>query len=363
MIPIEFVLKTSTANFTRGLAAAQNGISGLRQKMAGIPVGRMLGVAGAVVAIAKGFQQAIANAQSVRDEMEKLGKPIDRATMHAAQLGDGFAEFGKRANRVFTEIVSWGPRLAEFFGILDKSLDPEVAAAAARGAMEQDKAKAALTKLEEQREKFAYEAATSEEKVNLLLARQVALMKEKAQLDRSDPVQRARLHDLTRESEAIGQEIKAEVSRGDDARSKKEKAQADFDAQVGASDKKIGEATNAVSRAKANLRTEILGDVLPTIEELAAQGGTAASGKARRALELEMFAYRAKSEGPRGFDSAVKFSSQAAELRASLAGVIQGEDADTQTKAALDAVKVSQEELAELKEIARLLKGKFKAEA
>lgn len=95
-VGISFVFKASTAAFTRGVAAANNAVGGLKKSFREFDVGpgfkQLLGVGGVIA----GFRATINAAQEMRTEFEALGRTIPQSVRSVADFGDAI-ESAKRS--------------------------------------------------------------------------------------------------------------------------------------------------------------------------------------------------------------------------------------------------------------------------
>lgn len=364
-IGVEFVLKASTAAFTRGMAAAENRVSDLKKSLRTLGGGQ-LGSAIGIYGIVRGFSSVLRAAQDARAEMEKLGKPIDEATRSVAAYADsidglksGLVTIGVVTLSFFTKAgEGWGMLINRLRGVTrEQELNAENIAkqteetlkATAQFAKDNsaEKILAAEEKLYEFRRKAAIDQAEGADKLYKMFQEETRLRQQLQALGTGTVANREKQLELEQQSLAIAKEIRAQA----EATAKVEQQRIELEA-------KRATAAADVESARAALREQVLGDALPSLQQAAASGGTL-GGKARKVLQLEEFAARARGQGASGFESAVKFSTQAAELRQSLQGQIGGVAEDNLTADLSKALTTAE---GELKEINKQLGGIFKAQ-
>ena len=93
-IGIDFILKATTEAFTAGMAKANNAIEDTKKSLKGFGGASLVNTIG-VAGVIAGFKAVLNNAQEVRDELEKMGKPVDAATASVARYADSWDEVKK----------------------------------------------------------------------------------------------------------------------------------------------------------------------------------------------------------------------------------------------------------------------------
>lgn len=201
-IGIDFILRASTAGFTRGIAAANNSIHDLKKSLkvgdVGNGIKQWLG-AGAVIA---GMRAIINHADEVRESLEKIGKPIPMSIASVARLGDGFKDLKNGVASLGVEILSIFTKLGDAAGQafnrawngtkgtinayigakIEREADASVAASEASIAKMRatgvDDVRAAEQKLADIKRKNALAAMNDAEKLAFLRKEEIALAKE-----------------------------------------------------------------------------------------------------------------------------------------------------------------------------------------
>jgi hypothetical protein len=365
-IGVEFVLKASTGAFTRGVAAAENQLQGLKGTLRSFGGGQLAGALG-IAGIIKGFSSALEGAQRMREEAEKLGKPIDDATRSVASYADGIDAAKSAIGELAIKGLSYFTIAGENYGKLINRIrgvsaeqekqaeatakaaeDAEKRLAKSREANSPEKLAAAEKKLADARRDAAIAQADGEEKIAGMIENQKRLQEEIAALGVNTVARKEK------EIELLGVENKLIDEQAKQAEAKLKRSREIADLQ-----QKQAVASRNVEDARAALRTEVLGDALPTIEELAGQGGDAAN-RAGAALQLERQANELiQYGGGYKLDEAAMFRTQAADLRASLAGRVRGSESGSLAADLSTALKTAEGELAT---ISKKLDGIFKAQ-
>lgn len=350
-VGISFIFRASTAAFTRGVAAANNSLQGLKKSLREFDVGmglrQLIGVGGAVQL----FRGTINAAQEMRAEFEKLGKAVPDSIASVARLGDSFEQVKRSVASLAVETLSYFTRAGEAVGGYINRL---------RGITEeQEKAResAARAADEAERRLAAAREANSPEKqaaADKALAASERRLSNKAEGPERKMVdlinERA---DLEAELETVG---KATV-RAKEIRAKLNDNQAALDAAGRESDEQAARAKEQETAKQEAIKRQRLNKVALTVEELAAQetgGFTDANDprlRARRALELEG---RARILGERGdIKGALELQGKAEGIRQSLEGVSATSQVLTPATAKTafeEALTKTNEELASLKE-------------
>lgn len=360
-IGIDFVLRATTAGFTKGIAQANNSIHDLKKNLKVGDVGNGLKQLFGAGAIIQGFRTAINHAQELRTQMESIGHAVDPATASVARLGDSLDAAKLGLQNLLTSGLSQFTRAGEMFGSIinqfrfggyaggiedisektaraaDDAVKRRDAAAAARIARNTPEA---LKKLRED-QKAAEEARldaqqTKESRVNMLLQQQLKLREElSALLSNPDVVKNdpAAISAKNIEIQKKGAQIDAASKVSDDAQLKLIQAQTDA--------------------------------FLPSIEDLALfQGGTntgnagqnakgAAAAKAREYFNLQMQSRAAYQNGD--LAGALSLSQKADQARFGLLGSAKSDEVN-KGKELLDTTNKS---LTELEQINKAINGIF----
>ena len=118
-VGVEFVLKATSAQFTRALAGANNAVQDIKKGLRSFDVGNGLKNALGVGGVIAGFRMAITNAMELRDAADKVGKSIDSGTRSVAQLGDAIGGIGRGFKNALTDGLSFftqiGDKARRFF--------------------------------------------------------------------------------------------------------------------------------------------------------------------------------------------------------------------------------------------------------
>lgn len=311
-IGIDFVLRANSAAFTRGLAAANNAIKdtkkGLRDFDVGFGVKSLLGIGG----IISGFRLAITHAQELRDEMEKVGRPVSDNVASVARYGDAIDELTGKVKMLAVDSLAFFTKAGEAWGSLINY---------ARGySFEQQKINEDSEKAAKLAEKNLDEVKRREPERRKAAEKRLASAEEAA----SPEAKRQR---ETSEAAKIQEELKG-VTKGS---TREIELKGRYQELVNSFAEAENKDTETEQRAlkerndKAEKeRRSMLNKVAPTVEELAAQetgGFTAADDprlRARRTLELEQ---RARTYGERGdIKKALELQGQAEGLRKGLEG-------------------------------------------
>src|SRR6478736_839516 len=93
-IGVDFILRASSAQFTKAMAGVNNSIKDVKKSLRDFDVGNGLKQALGVGGVIAGFRMAITNAQELRSEAAKLGNEIDSGTRSVAELGDALGKIG-----------------------------------------------------------------------------------------------------------------------------------------------------------------------------------------------------------------------------------------------------------------------------
>jgi len=114
-IGIDFILRATTEGFTAGMAKANNAIEDTKKSLKGFGGASLVNTIG-VAGVIAGFKAVLNNAQEVRDELEKMGKPVDAATASVARYGDAWDEVKKTLSEATVFSLSIFTRTGEAIG-------------------------------------------------------------------------------------------------------------------------------------------------------------------------------------------------------------------------------------------------------
>jgi hypothetical protein len=356
-IGIDFVIRASTAAFTRGLATVNNQVKDLRKSFRDFNVGGGLGGLIGVGGVIAGFRSAITNAQELRAEAAKVGKEVDSGTASVARFGDALGGLGRGFRNAMTDGLSFftsiGDKARQFF----QGVTAEQEAAAEKMAQTTgklaDEAEARLKRSREanspEKQAAAQEKLSQAEMESALKGtdaqkKLLKLTNERADLNK-------KLRDTPVATVAY-KELQAQILRNDmDTKD----AAASFDKEASQEQEKADKK-----------RSAILDKIAPTVEELAAQetGGWVQGDdprlRARQALEAEKWA---RELGQRGdIKGALKLQERAEGLRKGLSDVtaqsqtLTPDSAKTAVAAALETTN------AKLDEVTKAVSGIIKAQ-
>lgn len=356
-VGISFVFKTSTAAFTRGVAAAENSVRGLKKSFRDFDVGpgfkQLLGVGG----VLGGFRAAINGAQDLRSEFEKMGKAIPESVRSVAELGDnidrlkrGTLELGITALSTFTR---WGEAIGgtinRLRGISEEQ--EKIREASARAADEEERQAQVARERDKSRRAAAEQSLAGAEAKR----KQLTQSPEEVRAER-----KGRMLELAKERSGVladstrAKEIDAELAKLENEVIE-DAGKQDQDATRAAEQKK--RADEAAAAEAERIKRGRLNKVAPTVEELAAQetGGFVAGDdprlRARQTLQLEE---RARILGQRGdIKGALDLQSKADQMRAGLENATATSQVLTPQAAKTafeEALTKTNEELAAVKE-------------
>lgn len=381
-IGIDFILRANTTGFTQGLAKANNSITDLKHEIAHMGGGRLahtIGIAGVV----EGFRLTLEHAQKTREELEKLGRPVDEATRSVARYADAWDGIKKTVGDATVQVLSFFTKSGEGWGMLINRMrgvsaeQEKIAESAKKGADQQEKNLADLRArqaergktidkdISDQDRKNTMDAMTKEERRNKLLDERTKIYD---QIDhmvdgiaKKEKILEAAK--LTNEIGALGRDIFG------DAQQKKKK---DEDEEAKRTHEDM-EDIAAADRMEKDRRREVQEKFAPSVEQLAnmSAGGFASQNDpriiAKKILEKEAFAAEAGSRGD--IKGAMKLGLEAKSMRDSLAdttgsgAALTAQTAQMAVKAALeDTNKKLEETNKELSELKEATKGIIKAQ-
>lgn len=378
-IGIDFVLRGSSAAFNKMLAGVDNGIKGLKKSLKEFDVGSGLKQALGVGGVIAGFRAIIGHARETRDELDKLGKPVDRATRSVAEFGDalsGVVGFAKDAGvtilSAFTKVGDGIRQIIQNTSQAEEDALRKMVSDTGKAADEQqkklkasqeanspEKVKAAQKELEQQRRMNAAKGTEDEKKLIELVNQRADILGK----IKTTPKATAEAISLQASLEKNKREM-SELAGKMDTDTRKTKT--DFSEKKADLEKDIKKEKENLQEIKDKRNNERNDPFRKGIEEFAAQstGGWMTIEeqqnnpvlKARKALELERQADEFAKQ--QKFDKSDKLREQAAGLRAGLAGKIKSSDSNVEMEYK-KALKDSEEKLGE---ISKKLDGLIKAQ-
>jgi len=116
-IGIDFILKATTEAFTAGMAKANNAIEDTKKSLKGFGGSSLVNTIG-VAGVIAGFKAVLNNAQEVRDELEKMGKPVDSATASVARYADSWDAVKKALQSTAVSGLGFFTQVGEGIGSL-----------------------------------------------------------------------------------------------------------------------------------------------------------------------------------------------------------------------------------------------------
>ncbi len=331
---VSFRIDAITEGFTKGMAKVNNAIKDTKKGLREFDVGNGLKQALGIGGIIQGFRSVINHAQEIRDNLEKLGKPVDEATRSVAAYGDaldslktGVAEFAITSLSFFTRAgEGWGMLINRMRGV--SAEQERIAEGAAKGADEQE---AALSKLIAKRtieaetidkqvadQKRANEMGgmSTEEKRNKLLAEREKILSEiDAMPEYDESTQTGKIHNVARKQKQLA----ADKLTGEIGGMGRELQKDAEEKQRQDADKK---------KQEDEKRRKLSGKFGPSVEELA---GTELGGffdgndprlKARKVLETE--AQAKDAFGRMDFKGGMELAGKAQGLRSALEDQMAG---------------------------------------
>ena len=114
-IGIDFILRATTEGFTAGMAKANNAIEDTKKSLKGFGGASLVNTIG-VAGVIAGFKAVLNTAQEVRDELEKMGKPVNAATASVARYGDAWDQIKKTLSEAAVFSLSIFTRTGEAIG-------------------------------------------------------------------------------------------------------------------------------------------------------------------------------------------------------------------------------------------------------
>jgi hypothetical protein len=114
-IGIDYILRATTEGFTAGMAKANNAIEDTKKSLKGFGGASLVSTIG-VAGVIAGFKAVLSTAQEVRDELEKMGKPVSAATASVARYGDAWDQIKKTLSEAAVFSLSIFTRTGEAIG-------------------------------------------------------------------------------------------------------------------------------------------------------------------------------------------------------------------------------------------------------
>jgi phage-related minor tail protein len=114
-IGIDYILRATTEGFTAGMAKANNAIEDTKKSLKGFGGASLVSTIG-VAGVIAGFKAVLSTAQEVRDELEKMGKPVSAATASVARYGDAWDQVKKTLSEATVFSLSIFTRTGEAIG-------------------------------------------------------------------------------------------------------------------------------------------------------------------------------------------------------------------------------------------------------
>jgi hypothetical protein len=364
-VGVDFILRASSAQFTKAMASANNSIKDLKKGLKEFDVGNGLKQALGVGGVIAGFRAVISHARDVRDEFEKMGKPVDSATRSVAEFGDAIVSVSKFAEdtgvkvlSIFTKVGDGIRQIVQNTSQAEEDALRKMVTETGKAADEQEKKlkaskeanspekqQAAQEKLDKAKRESAAKGTDDEKKLVNLLNEQVEL-REKMQKVGAATVEHKELETKLIESEAAARDLNQKMA---DKQGQKELRLAEQQ------DKEYAEKQKDIREKFA-----------PSVEQLGQMDvGTGVSQNdprlvARRILEKEKFAAEAGSRGD--IAGAMKLGTEAQSMRDSLSKVsgsgtaLTAETAESALRNALESTNK------ELEGVREQLKGLIKAQ-
>jgi len=364
-IGVDFILRASSAQFTKAMASANNSIKDLKKGLKEFDVGNGLKQALGVGGVIAGFKAVVSHAQDVRDEFEKMGKPVAAATRSVAEFGDMIeniskkaADMGVKVLSVFTKVGDgirqiWQntseaeeDALRKMVEKTGKAADEqEKKLAASKEANSPEKQAAAQEKLDKAQRDSMAQGTDDEKKLVSLLNDQVALRKKLAKAGK-ETVEHKELETQLLENQTSVRDLNQKMA---DKEGQKELKLAE-------------EQDKAFEEKQKDVREKFA----PSVEQLGQMDvGMGVSYNdprlvARRILEKEKFAAEAGGRGD--IAGAMRLGTEAQNMRDSL-NKVSGNGTALTAETAESALKKALEQTnEELKGVQEQLKGMLKAQ-
>lgn len=361
---VEFILKMNSAAFTKGVAAANNSVKGLKKELhegGGAKFGHVLGVAG----IVEGFRAIVGHASEARDKLVALGQAIPENIASVAALGDGFKALKNGIADAAVAGLSFFTKMGESIGSGINSIrsalgeglaDPDIAAKAAAGAEAAEARLLAVRnriaaandpsaladkdrKLAESRRKHALDEMNDWNKLNALVQERASLEKEIARWQQNAPSNQAKIKDKQQELEDLNAQISSAKKKS------QENATGDSKTLMAAS-----MSLDKAKAAKEDFFLDPYKKALPTVAGLASERININQGKkhddavlaARESLRLQNLADTAGFSG--NMPEALRLNQLADKARAGTSGFAQSDERD-KSKELADNVNLQTETL------------------
>lgn len=184
---VGFRVYADSTGFKKGIAEANDAANGLKHALKEVGISlRGAGLGTLLAGIIAGLRSAVNIAQEMVSEQRKLGQEIDAGALALVRFGDTMAKVKQIGFSVFSTIAQGMEQVGIYVGALvygwDNAADAarkmgEEAEAAAKK-MDSEKLIAAEKELNKVRADNTYKRSTDEERIGILLSRQVELLKE-----------------------------------------------------------------------------------------------------------------------------------------------------------------------------------------
>lgn len=354
-IGVDFILRASSAQFTKALASANNSIKDLKKGLREFDVGNGLKQALGIGGVIAGFRTAITNAQELRDEADKIGKSVDSGTRSVAELGDAVGNIGMGFKNALTTGLSFFTQVGDaarhfFFNVTQEQEDAARKMVATTGKAA-DEAEARLKKSKEDNSPEKQAAAQEElAKAQLELAMKGTEEGKKLALLTNERIALEEKLASVGKATVEHKKIQAEIAKNE-LETKKAAAALDK-AALERAEKKKAETDKSNEKKK-----DLVGKFAPSVEEMAGMDlggffdGKDPRLKARKILEDENRAKEAFARGDfkGGFAAAQSAQGARTALENEMAGIKTPGGKAPPTAEQMD-------------ELIKAVQGKFKAE-
>ncbi len=364
MPSVGFKLFADSSAFERGLANAETSTKSFRGVVGNLG-GFLKGTFAAtiVAGMIAGFRDAISAAMTLRDETLKTGGSVDLNTAAVARFGDALlgVKNGSKGlvREVFTNVIGFLNQVGESAGGLWNKIlgggreerakaneEAEAHVAVLEAGMD------ASRKLGDFRKQAAYDAASEEEKINLLLKDNVRLMNEQAQFGRETAAWKERELTIEQNNRKMHEvDLSIQKHAADEAKKRNDEAVKQFEKQNELLAKRR-ELEGTVSKRREELGNAEGDRGKMTLQELANVprfgAGVGAdiedqASTAREVLDLQAKADEARRGGRA--DEASGYLSRADEMKGGL-GALKSSEREDPARAYKEALKESETQLA-----------------
>lgn len=372
---IEFLLKADSAQFTKGLATANNKLHDLKKTLRegdlGGGIKRLIG-AGAII---EAFRVVIGHAADVRKSLEEMGSSVPENVASVARLSDAFGDFKKMALEAGVSVLSVFTGIGDTIGnvindmrrdmgagLIDPKVGQEIQEAADKSVAESEASRkrimaeqsteslrAADKNLADVRRKNALAEMTDLQKLNTLIGERMKLEEKLAGINPGTKNKKL----------IIDTKTAIEAKSGEVAAQRKAVEGGNIAAAVS-----VGKAQDRLNKESQDHLDSQRDRFLPTVAELAQSQKfgendprSVAIENARKVARLEEQATFAGGRGD--INGAVDLQNQADKVRSGLGGFAKSSDG---VKAAGDSVKLLDDIQKQLVKANTALEGTFKAQ-